>query len=179
MRATIVALSAIILSIAFGPGLASADRPVEGSGGINLGPSLVPGTGGPNNEPGRLVYLTDTLNGISGLNFEPGTCVPAAGLPDDLAFLNGKCFRFTNTTPVQPGQFLRARPGQTAVTYCNPCTIGGKTGSFELKISYPNPNNLTFTKFTIQNAAGALKGLQGQGTLDFTNSTYTINYHFQ
>jgi hypothetical protein len=168
MRATIVALSAIILSIAFGPGLASADRPTEGVGGLDFLASLVPGNGGPNNEPGRLVYLTGA---ITGLNFEPGICVPDATL--------GKCLTFTKTTPVQPGQFLRARPGQTAVTYCNPCTVDGKTGSFELKISYPNPNNLTFTKFTIQNAAGGLKGLQGQGTLDFVQGTYTDNYHIQ
>jgi hypothetical protein len=161
----------VVLAVVLGTGTALAAPPTTGGGGIDFGPSLVPATG-PNGEPGRNVFLTGT---ITGLNFEPGICNP---FPAGSGPVTGKCLNFTKSQPVQPGEFLRAHSGQTAFTYCNPCTIDGKTGSFTLKISYPNPKNLTVTHFTIQHAAGGLKGLHGQGSLDFTTATYTLKYHF-
>ena len=153
---------------------ALAGPPVSGGGGFDFGLSFVPDVG-PNGEPGRLIVLNGT---ITGDNFEPGICNPAG-------FLGGKCIFFTNTVPVNEGYFKRAHPGQTAFTRCEPCTIGGRTGGFTLKISYPNPNDINqvpptgFTKFTIQDADGGLAGLRGQGTLDFSTGTYTLKYHFQ
>jgi hypothetical protein len=144
---------------------AAAAPPMTGSGGVDAG---VPGTfvlATENGQAGRLVALTGV---ITGTNFEPGIC--DAGPAD-----NQPCFTFTNTTPL-PGQFERAHSGDTGFTYCSPCTVDGKTGSFTLKITYL-PGGLT-TNFTIQNAAGGLTGLQGQGTLDLTTFQYTLNYHF-
>lgn len=155
-----------VLAVVVSAGDASAQR-LYGTGGLDFGPSLVPSTG-PSGESGRDVFLVGT---ITGLNFEPGLCVP------DPSFF-GKCVNFTKSNTLQPGDFKRAHPGQTAFTLCSPCTIDGRTGSFVLKISYPNPKDLTFTKFTIQQASGGLAGLQGQGTLDFTTATYELNYHF-
>lgn len=151
-----------------------ADAPYSGGGGFDFGASFVPAIG-PNGEPGRLIVLTGTIQGD---NFEPGICTPAA-------FLGGKCIFFTNSLPVAEGYFKRAHPGQTAFTFCDPCTIDGRTGSFVLKISYPDPTNINsvpptgFTKFTIQNADGGLIGLRGQGTLDLSAGTYTLQYQFQ
>jgi hypothetical protein len=144
-----------------------AGPPTQGVGGFDFGASLVPWTT-PAGETGRAVYL---WGAIEGFNFEPGICVP------DPNFF-GKCAVFAKREPVGPGEFLRAHPGQTAFTVCSPCTIDGRTGSFTLKISYPDPKNITFTRFTIQDAAGDLAGLKGQGTLDFTNGHYEIQYQF-
>lgn len=154
-------------ALLIGTGVVAAAPPKTDTGNFDFGTSLVPATG-PNGESGRNVFLQGA---ITGRNFEPGIC-----LPDPDFF--GKCATFTKSTPDQPGEFQRAHPGQTAFTSCIQCTVDGRTGNFTLKISYPNPKNLTFTKFTIQDASGGLAGLRGQGTLDFTKGTYTLKYQF-
>jgi hypothetical protein len=159
----LAALMLLVVSV----GMASAATPKTGSGDFDFTTSLVPATR--DGQEGRIVYLRGV---ISGTNFEPGICNP---FPAAVPVVGNKCLNFTKTQPVQPGEFLRAHNGQTAFTVCD-CTIEGKTGTFTLKITYPNPNNITITHFTIQNAQGDLKGLQGHGTLNFTNGTYTLNY---
>jgi hypothetical protein len=170
VKYSVGALLSVALAVFLGTGSVLAAPLTTGSGGIDFGPSLVPATR--NGEPGRNVFLTGA---ITGLNFEPGICNP---FPAGSGPVTGKCLNFTKSEPVLPGEFMRAHPGQTAFTYCDPCTIAGKTGSFSLKISYPNPKNLTVTHFTIQDAVGGLEGLHGQGSLDFTTATYTLEYHF-
>jgi len=126
--------------------------------------------------PGRLVQLSGDIEGI---NFEPGTCNPGIDMSNP-SFLT-RCVNFGSG----PGQFERARPGQTAFTTCQ-CTvagIGGDDSSFILRISYPKGTPpqypFGFTKFTFQDGTGALAGLRGQGTLDFAaNPQVTFNYHF-
>ncbi len=181
MRKLLGIVLGVVLALAVGTGGVAAAPPTTGSGSLDFGPSLVPAER--DGVEGRIVYLTGAIRGE---NFEPGDCNPfrSGDLPPELQFLVGKCVNFTKSEPVRPGEFKRARRGQTAFTVCDPCTLTDpetgeeRTGSFTLKISYPNPNNLTFTKFTIQDAAGGLEGLRGQGTLDFTTGTYTIRYHF-
>jgi hypothetical protein len=152
---------------------AVAGPPIYGEGAIVFPGSLVWAPGG------RLVYLDGA---IKGTNFEPGIC--ATFDPSDPTSI---CPIFTKTEPaLNSGGFLRAHDGQTAFTICDPCTLEDedrqpRTGSFILRISYPNPKNLLFTKFTIQNASGGLAGLQGQGTLDFSTvpPSYSLRYHFE
>jgi len=164
------ALLPVALAVFLSTGVVLAASPTKGSGGIDFGPSLVPAT--KDGEAGRNVFLTGA---ITGLNFEPGICNP---FPAGSGPVTGKCPIFTKSEPVRPGEFLRSHLGQIAFTYCDPCTIDGKTGSFTLRITYPNPKNLTVTHFTIQDAAGGLEGLQGMGSLDFTTATYTLEYRF-
>ena len=166
MKRVIGLLCATALAVSVSGTSLDAQR-LYGTGSLNFGPSLVPSTG-PSGESGRDVFLQGA---IEGLNFEPGLCEP------DPNFF-GKCATFTRSNNLQPGDFKRAHPGQTAFTLCSPCRIDERTGSFVLKISYPNPKDLTFTKFTIQQASGGLEGLRGQGTLDFTSGNYELHYHF-
>jgi hypothetical protein len=169
MRYSVGALLSVGLALVLSTGTVLAAPPIPGSGAFDFPSSLVPSTR--NGEAGRDVFLTGT---ITGRNFEPGDCNP---FPAGSSPVAGKCLNFTKSAP-QPGEFQRAHPGQTAFTICDPCTIDRKTGSFTLKISYPNPKNLTVTHFTIQDAADGLVGLHGEGSLDFTTGTYTIQYHF-
>jgi hypothetical protein len=126
--------------------------------------------------PGRLVRLSGDIEGI---NFEPGECMPGVDTSNP-GFLTS-CVNFGTG----PGQFVRARPGQTAFTTCE-CTVGGVGGedsSFVLKISYPKATPpqypFGFTKFTFLDGTGELEGLRGQGTLDFAASPQvTFTYHF-
>jgi hypothetical protein len=122
---------------------------------------------------GRFVTLT---NAISGTNFEPGTCHP--GVDPASIGVPSRCVVFGSG----PGQFTRSRPGNTAFTTCIDCTIGGRTGNVTLKISYPpaTPPQFPagFTKFTFQDGTGGLRGLRGQGTLDFSDLTASFDYHF-
>jgi hypothetical protein len=128
-----------------------------------------------NGEPGRNVQLTGDIVGI---NFEAGTCNP--GVDMSLGFPTS-CVVFGDG----PGQFTRARTGQTAFTTCS-CTvagIGNPGDQFILKISYPPATPpqypFGFTKFTFQDGTGALSGLHGHGTLDFAaNPAVSFNYHF-
>ena len=126
---------------------------------------------------GRIVQL---VGDIEGTNFEPGVCnegIDVTSLP-----FPSYCVAFGDG----PGQFTRLRPGGTAFTTCE-CTVDGvgEAGdSFILKISYPpaTPPQYPagFTKFTIQGGTGALAGLRGQGTLDFSvfAEQITFKYHF-
>jgi hypothetical protein len=118
-----------------------------------------------------------TLQGdIVGINFEPGTCHPGV---DSMFGLH--CFLFGDG----PGQFTRLRPGGVAFTTCH-CTVGGigdPGDQVTLKISYPlslpHPYPSGFTKFTFQDGTGALRGLSGQGTLDFgafPQATFTYRF---
>lgn len=126
--------------------------------------------------PGRLVRLSGDIEGI---NFEPGECMP--GVDTSNPAFPTSCVNFGTG----PGQFVRARPGQTAFTTCE-CTvagIGGEDSSFVLKISYPKATPpqypFGFTKFTFMHGTGELAGLRGQGTLDFAaNPQVTFTYHF-
>lgn len=128
-----------------------------------------------NGQSGRNVELTGDIVGI---NFEPGTC--NAGVDMSLGFPTS-CVVFGNG----PGQFTRARNGGTAFTTCH-CTVAGVGNpgdQFTLRISYPPATPpqypFGFTKFTFQGGTGALKGLRGQGTLDFAaNPAVTFSYHF-
>jgi len=184
MKYSVRALLAVAFSVIVGmptimdtPVVAAASPQISGSGGLDFAhpDNVVPATG-PHGEPGRNVFLTGA---ITGLNFEPGTCVadPSAG---------GTCFNFTDSTPVGTGEFLRAHSGQSAFTYCsNPCTVldeAGvpRSGSFTLHIAYPtqNPKKTPVTHFTIQDAAGGLAGLHGEGSLNLLTGQYTLKYHF-
>lgn len=126
--------------------------------------------------PGRLVRLSGD---IAGINFEPGECMPGVDTSNP-GFLTS-CVNFGTG----PGQFVRARNGQTAFTTCQ-CTVDGvgdDDSSFVLKISYPRATPpqypFGFTKFTFMDGTGALEGLRGQGTLDFAASPQvTFTYHF-
>jgi hypothetical protein len=128
-----------------------------------------------NGETGRDVQLTGDIVGI---NFEAGTCNP--GVDMSLGFPTS-CVVFGDG----PGQFTRARAGQTAFTTCS-CSlagIGSPGDQFVLKISYPPATPpqypFGFTKFTFQDGTGALSGLRGQGTLDFAaDPTVSFSYHF-
>jgi hypothetical protein len=164
-------LLAVLLSVVVGTAGVAADAPVVETGSVSLGPGSFEPSSSPTLGPGRRILLTGVIEGV---NFEPGICNPAQTGP-----FAGKCLIFTNSEPVLPGQFKRAHPGQTAFTVCDPCTVDGRTGSFILKISYPNPNNIQITHFTIQGATGDLEGLQGEGTVDFSTGAYTLRYHFQ
>lgn len=170
----VLCVVAVVLGVA---GQAVAGPPKQGGGCFDFPSSLVPTPG----EQGRSVFLQGT---IVGENFEPGICIPFPGefeYPTNL--FGGKCAIFTKNAQ-NPGDFQRLHQGQTAFTYCRDCVVDGRQGDFTLKISYPNPKSFTdptaspFTKFTIQNATGELAGLKGQGTLDFTNGCYTMNYQF-
>lgn len=138
--------------------------------GAMIGFEAVPG--------GRVVRLGGD---IVGTNFEAGVCNPGIFvLPNGLPSF---CLVFGDG----PGQFKRAAPGGVAFTTCN-CSVGGvgspETTQVTLKISYPpaTPPQYPggFTKFTFQHGTGALKSLQGQGTLDFaqTGQEVTFTYHF-
>ena len=128
-----------------------------------------------NGEPGRNVQL---IGDIVGVNFEPGICNP--GVDTSLGFATS-CVVFGDG----PGQFTRARKGQTAFTTCM-CTvagIGNPGDQFLLRISYaqatPPQYPFGFTKFAFQDGTGALSGLRGQGTLDFAaNPAVSFSYHF-
>ena len=128
-----------------------------------------------NGESGRIVQL---IGGIFGINFELGTCNP--GVDMSLGFATS-CVVFGNG----PGQFTRARKGQTAFTTCS-CTVdgvGNPGDQFTLRISYPPATPpqypFGFTKFTFQDGTGALRGLRGQGTLDFAaDPAVSFKYHF-
>jgi hypothetical protein len=126
-------------------------------------------------ESGRNVQLTGDIIGI---NFEAGTCNP--GVDTSLGFPTS-CVVFGDG----PGQFTRARPGNTAFTTCE-CSlagIGNPGDQFILRISYPPATPpqypFGFTKFTFQDGTGALAGLRGHGTLDFAaNPAVSFSYHF-
>ena len=157
-----------------GSGTASALFVIESTGDGTVF-SFEMGTDAQGN-PGRLVQLSGDIEGI---NFEPGTCNP--GIDMSNPFFLTRCVNFGSG----PGQFERARPGQTAFTTCQ-CTVAGigdEDSSFTLRISYPKGTPpqypFGFTKFTFQDGTGALAGLRGQGTLDFAASPQvTFNYHF-
>jgi hypothetical protein len=126
-------------------------------------------------ETGRNVQL---VGDIVGINFEAGTCNP--GVDMSLGFATS-CVVFGDG----PGQFTRARKGQTAFTTCS-CTvagIGNLGDQFVLRISYPPATPpqypFGFTKFAFQDGTGALSGLRGQGTLNFAaNPAVSFSYHF-
>jgi len=128
-----------------------------------------------NGEPVRVVGLT---NDILGDNHEPGICHP--GVDMSLGFPTS-CVVFGDG----PGQFTRTRPGNTAFTTCV-CTvagIGNPGDRFILRISYPPATPpkypFGFTKFSFQDGTGALRGLRGQGTLDFAaDPAVSFSYHF-
>jgi hypothetical protein len=164
-------------TVASGSNSTSA-KPQTGTAGTNFAlidgvPGFAPGT--LNGETGRDVQL---VGGIVGINFEPGTCNP--GVDMSLGFATS-CVVFGNG----PGQFTRARKGQTAFTTCS-CTVAGvgnQGDQFTLKISYPPATPpqypFGFTKFTFQGGTGALRGLRGQGTLDFAaDPAVSFKYHF-
>jgi hypothetical protein len=123
---------------------------------------------------GRNVRL---FGDIEGINFEPGECHPGT-------FFGLECVIFGD----QAGQFTRLAPGGVAFTTCDPCAVGDVGGdpgdSVILKISYPPalPPQYPagFTKFTFQHGTGALSGLSGQGTLDFSQfpPVATFTYRF-
>jgi hypothetical protein len=157
----------------------TAAKPQSGTAGTNF-VEVMPGvfgfaSGTLNGEPGRNVEL---VGDIVGVNFEAGTCNP--GVDTSLGFPTS-CVVFGDG----PGQFTRARKGQTAFTTCS-CTvagIGNPGDQFVLKISYPPATPpqypFGFTKFAFQAGTGALSGLRGQGTLDFAaNPAVSFSYHF-
>jgi hypothetical protein len=159
--------------------LSASAKPQTGTAGTAF-VEVVPGVfgfaaGTLNGESGRDVQLTGD---IAGINFEPGTCNP--GVDTTLGFPTS-CVVFGDG----PGQFTRARKGNTAFTTCE-CTvagIGNPGDLFILRISYPpaTPPHYPFgfTKFTFQDGTGALSGLRGQGTLDFAaEPAVTFSYHF-
>jgi len=123
--------------------------------------------------PGRAVVLHGD---IEGTNFEAGTCHPGV---DSVFGLH--CFLFGDG----PGLFTRERAGGVAFTICH-CTVGGvgdPDDTVVLKIGYPpstpTPYPSGFTKFTFQDGTGALRGLSGQGTLDFggfPQATFTYRF---
>ena len=117
-------------------------------------------------EPGRLLVLTGT---IEGPNFEPGICTPDR---------SGTCPGLTDSEPVPAGFFKPAHSAPTALTLCDPCTVDGIPGSLTLRISSPRSRNVRGMQFTIQDAAGGLQGLRGQGSMDLATGTYSLRYHF-
>ncbi len=122
---------------------------------------------------GRLVTL---YGDIAGTNFEPGECIGTG--PDFTPGLPSFCVAFGTAD----GQFVRERAGGTAFTTCE-CTIGGRTGTVTLKISYPPPTTPNypggFTKFTFQDGRNGLEGLTGQGTLDFSKGTDQVTFTYR
>jgi len=167
-------------SVAASGSLSASAKPQTGTAGtqfveVEAGSGLYGFPAGTlNGESGRLVQLTGDIVGI---NFEPGFCNPGV----DMTFGPTFCVVFGDG----PGQFTRARKGNTAFTTCA-CTlagIGNPGDQFILKISYPPATPpqypFGFTKFTFQDGTGALSGLRGQGTLDFAASpAVSFSYHF-
>jgi hypothetical protein len=157
----------------------SAAKPQTGTAGtvfVEVSPGVFGFAAGTlNGESGRDVQLTGDIVGV---NFEPGICNP--GVDMSLGFPTS-CVVFGDG----PGQFTRARPGNTAFTTCA-CTvagIGNPGDGFSLRISYPEATPkqypFGFTNFALLFGTGALSGLRGQGTLDFAaNPAVSFSYHF-
>jgi hypothetical protein len=176
-----LAAASVCLSLVCAATAAAQSKPVAGLAGfalVEVEPGLFGFASGvdANGNPGREVEL---VGDIKGINFEQGICVP--GVDTSLGFPTS-CVVFGDG----PGQFMRARPGSTAFTLCE-CTVGGVGAPGDtvlLKISYPDafPPQYPagFTKFTFQHGTGALAGLRGQGTLDFSvlSDQVTFKYHF-
>ncbi|HUE84829.1 MAG TPA: hypothetical protein VMO26_02015 [Vicinamibacterales bacterium] len=166
-------------STAASSSISTSAKPQTGTAGTQF-VEVMPGVfgfaaGTLNGETGRDVQLTGDIVGV---NFEPGTC--HAGVDMSLGFPTS-CVVFGDG----PGQFTRARPGNTAFTTCQ-CTVAGVGNPGDqvtLRISYPPATPpqypFGFTKFSFQNGTGALSGLRGQGTLDFAaNPAVSFSYHF-
>lgn len=168
-RVPLLAASIALAAAMFASGRA---RAAEGGGGLSFAPpSYTPTTLA--GQPGRRVVLTGT---IAGMLFEPGTCSPVSavsGFPPP-----GTCVLLARSEPIPPGFFEPALPGQANVAPCSPCTVDGRAGSFALKLTYPAPDGPQIARFVIQDAAGDLQGLRGEGTLDAATSSYTLTYFF-
>jgi len=166
-------LVALLLLVVVGTGNVLADKRRIGRGSLDFSRegSFEPAPPERGFGPGRLVALQGIMNGF---NFEPGTCNPDT----DQGSFPGKCPFFTTSEPVLPGQFKRAFPGQRSFTLFEG-TFDDKTGMFFLDIVYPLPDEEQVTHFTIRDAEGDLRGLQGSGSLQLSGDfAYELRYRF-